>query len=365
MSVRDKYRSTFNELQRAESIPEKISVFRRAWAWVIVASQKALARFGLIVIPIYLIVLSLWTFNDCGDIPVFLFSIGIGIFICTLYPPFYAYGKKKALEDRQDRINHQLEPLHEGELSTEEVNKFIPLRMHRICNMAFTFVLTMAPLLTYHTFNTFSSRDQMPVRDVRNEYDAAVRRVQRTDKLPPKVLFVLRAVSSCFGFCMSIFLITVGWINRKNCEEDKHIPYWLIVTGIVIFISALNFPFYLIGWRRARHSLAPQIPTETDIKNATPFKMHRISRFTFCCLCMCIPIGIIWTLNIFHDHDNCDSLTYWTAFSVSILYLCWMALMVSVCLLGCCMVGASRVAKQVTSVKQKKQQRTSANVQTA
>lgn len=28
------------------------------------------------------------------------------------------------------------------------------------------------------------------VRDVRNEYDAAVRKVQRTDKLPPKVLFV-------------------------------------------------------------------------------------------------------------------------------------------------------------------------------
>lgn len=199
-------------------------------------------------------------------------------------------------------------------------------------------------------------------REMRDEYDAAVRKVQRTDKLPPKLLFVLRAVSSCFGFCMSIYLITVGWINRHNCEEDKHIPYWLIVTGVVIFISALNFPFYLIGWRRARQALAPQKPTETDIKNATPLKMHRISRFTFCCLCMCIPIGILWTFQIFHDHDGCDPLTFWTAFSVSILYLCWMVLMVGVCLLGCCMVGASRVAKQVTSAKQKKQR---GNVQNA
>lgn len=66
---------------------------------------------------------------------------------------------------------------------------------------------------------------------------------------------------------------------------------------------------------------------------------------------MCIPIGIIWTFNIYNDHDNCDPMTYWTAFSVSILYLCWMALMVSVCLLGCCMVGAGRVAKQVRTSK--------------
>ncbi|EGT55332.1 hypothetical protein CAEBREN_11539 [Caenorhabditis brenneri] len=210
MSVRDKYRSTFNELQRAESIPEKISVFRRAWAWVIVASQKALARFGLIVIPIYLIVLSLWTFNDCGDIPVFLFSIGIGIFVCTLYPPFYAYGKKKALEDRQDRINHQLEPLHQGELSTEEVNKFIPLRMHRICNMAFTFVLTMAPLLTYHTFSMFSSRDQCNVLTFWTSFVLSI----------IYSFWILILLSGCFLCCFCISVPHLMEKFNRNSERD-------------------------------------------------------------------------------------------------------------------------------------------------
>ncbi|CAI2354684.1 unnamed protein product [Caenorhabditis sp. 36 PRJEB53466] len=190
---------------------------------------------------------------------------------------------------------------------------------------------------------------RVPGKDVRHEYDAAVRRVQRTDKIPPKLLFLLRAISSCFGFCMSVFLITVGWMNMSNCEADKHIPYWLIVTGVVIFISALNFPFYLVGRRRARAAKAPQEPTEKEIKELTPFKMHRISRFTFCCLCMCIPIGILWTLGIFHGHENCDPVTYWAAFTVSILYLVWMVLMLCVCFLGCCIVGAARCANQVRS----------------
>uniref|UniRef100_A0A1I7T345 Transmembrane protein n=1 Tax=Caenorhabditis tropicalis TaxID=1561998 RepID=A0A1I7T345_9PELO len=160
MSVRDKYRSTFNELQRAESIPERISVFRRVWAWIIIASQKVVARFGFIVIPLYLIVLSILNFNECEGIPVLILAIGILMLICTLYPPFYAYGKKKALEDRQDRINHHQTPLHEGEIETEEVNKFIPCRMHRICNASFSFILGVAPILTYHTFRMFFSHDQ-------------------------------------------------------------------------------------------------------------------------------------------------------------------------------------------------------------
>uniref|UniRef100_A0A8R1HV32 Uncharacterized protein n=1 Tax=Caenorhabditis japonica TaxID=281687 RepID=A0A8R1HV32_CAEJA len=200
----------------------------------------------------------------------------------------------------------------------------------------------------------------MPGQQVRDEYDAAVRRVKRTDKLPPKVVFVVRAVSSCFGLCMSVFLITVGSMNVGNCEEDKHIPFWLIVTGVVIFISALNFPFYMIGRSKARKAKAPAEPTETDIKNHTPFKMHRISRFTFFCLCMCIPIGIVWTFRIFHGHENCDPVTYWTAFAVSILYCFWMVLMVGVCCLGCCMVGATRMAKQVDAVRAKKRRRSGA-----
>lgn len=61
------------------------------------------------------------------------------------------------------------------------------------------------------------------------------------------IKLTVRAVSSIFGFCMSTFLIVIGSMNIGNCQEDRHIPYWLIVTGIVIFISALNFPFYLFG----------------------------------------------------------------------------------------------------------------------
>lgn len=159
MSVRDKYRSTVNELHRAESVPEKISVFRKTWAWVIIASQNVVARYGIVIIPLYLIILSWWNFGTCDDIPLFLFLIGLMIFICTLYTPFYNYGKKKALQDRQDRINNHLEPLHEGEVLSEEVNKFIPLRMNRICNFAFTFILTLCPIFTYWTFNMFSSHD--------------------------------------------------------------------------------------------------------------------------------------------------------------------------------------------------------------
>ncbi|PIC26815.1 hypothetical protein B9Z55_019276 [Caenorhabditis nigoni] len=160
MSVRDKYRSTFNELQRAESIPERISVFRKAWAWMIEASQNAMAHYGFVVISLYIIGLSLWSLDSCDDIPPYLLMIGMGLFVCSLYQPFYSYGKKKAAEDRQDRIVNHLEPLHDGEIGTEEVNKFIPCRMNRVCNYAFTFVCGIAPIFTYYTFYNFSSRGE-------------------------------------------------------------------------------------------------------------------------------------------------------------------------------------------------------------
>lgn len=60
-----------------------------------ILAQTTVAIVGIVFIPLYLIILSLWS-DECGDVRLYLLFIGIIIFICTLYTPIHAYALSDA-----------------------------------------------------------------------------------------------------------------------------------------------------------------------------------------------------------------------------------------------------------------------------
>uniref|UniRef100_A0A8R1EJ82 Uncharacterized protein n=1 Tax=Caenorhabditis japonica TaxID=281687 RepID=A0A8R1EJ82_CAEJA len=149
-SVRDKYRATVQGFRRADSIPERFNVFRQAWTWLLEGSRTTFAFFGIIILPIYLIIIGSVWFDSCGEQPVLtlpLILLGALLIVCASYLPIHQRAKQKAREARE---NANID--FHGSLTPEEIQRFVPLRMNRVSNYCFLAILAVLPYMTIKLF---------------------------------------------------------------------------------------------------------------------------------------------------------------------------------------------------------------------
>ncbi|NP_001335557.1 Serpentine Receptor, class E (Epsilon) [Caenorhabditis elegans] len=181
----------------------------KVWETVCFISQTIAANVAIIVIALYLIFLSLWS-DSCGDIPFYLLLIGIAMLICSLYYPFYTYGKKKAIQDRQNRIHSLLEPIYEGEITSEEIIKFIPRYLHNICNAAVTVLFGICAPTTYYTFQMFFSRHECPAITYWTSFVISVF----------DIIVLVAILGACFSCCCLIIVVHVFCKSDEGNEVD-------------------------------------------------------------------------------------------------------------------------------------------------
>lgn len=123
---------------------------------------------------------------------------------------FNFFKKKKAIQDRQNRIHSLLEPIYEGEITSEEIIKFIPRYLHNICNAAVTVLFGICAPTTYYTFQMFFSRHECPAITYWTSFVISVF----------DIIVLVAILGACFSCCCLIIVVHVFCKSDEGNEVD-------------------------------------------------------------------------------------------------------------------------------------------------